>query len=193
VTESTDERRTMSTDTELTRKLQELVDRNEIVDCLTRYTRGMDRQDRELVRSAYHDDATDLHRSLVSDVDEFLEWTFAYHAKQSLHQHYIMNHTIEIDGDTAHAETYYLFVGSYPDREAPFDVAGGRYIDRFERRNGRWAIAARVCTAEWETSFESKQRGRPLNPKAIFESLTVTRDPGDVSYQRPLTLTPRGE
>jgi hypothetical protein len=147
VNESTDEGRTMSTDTELTRKLQELVDRNEIVDCLTRYTRGMDRQDRELVRSAFHDDAIDLHRSLVSDVDGFLEWTFAYHAKQSLHQHYIMNHTIEIDGDTAHAETY--CIGTFLRRDEPVvDMAGGRYIDRLERRDGEWRISRRVVFPE---------------------------------------------
>ena len=34
-------------------------DREAITDCLYRYTRGIDRLDRDLVRSAYHDDAVD--------------------------------------------------------------------------------------------------------------------------------------
>ena len=44
---------------DLSRRLRALEDRNEILDCLARYARGMDRLDRELARSAYHDDAID--------------------------------------------------------------------------------------------------------------------------------------
>jgi len=28
-------------------------------------------------------------------------------------------------------------------------LVGGRYIDRFEERNGEWRILARVVTMEW--------------------------------------------
>ncbi len=38
-----------------------------------------------------------------------------YHSTQTRYQHYLLNHTVELDGDEAHAETYYLFVGT--DRE----------------------------------------------------------------------------
>ena len=158
----------MSDDTQLMTKVQELADRAEILDCLHRYTRGMDRLDRELARSAYHDDAIDIHLTIVATVDAFLDWAFKYHAKQSCHQHYITNHTVELDGDTAHAETYYLFVGSYPNDERPVTVAGGRYIDRLERRDGRWAIAARVCTAEWEHQSRvvpAEPTARPRRPR----------------------------
>ena len=44
-------------------KLQELCDRAEILDCMHRYARGMDRLDRTLLRSAYHDGAIDDHAS----------------------------------------------------------------------------------------------------------------------------------
>jgi hypothetical protein len=40
-------------------KLQDLADRADILDCMYRYARGMDRLDRALLRSAYHDDAVD--------------------------------------------------------------------------------------------------------------------------------------
>jgi hypothetical protein len=173
---------------DLAPKLRELVDRQEILDCLHRYTRGMDRLDRELARSAYHDGAIDVHRDVVKEVDDFLDWAFAYHATQTLHQHYIGNNTIEIDGDTAHAETYYTFVGRYPDREAPLDIAGGRYIDRFERRDGRWAIAARVCTLEWMMRPDSAVGGRAVDDDALTGGFTVARNPTDVSYQRPMRV-----
>ena len=38
-------------------RLDRLLDLQDIVDCLTRFSRGMDRFDRELVLSAFHPDA----------------------------------------------------------------------------------------------------------------------------------------
>mgnify|MGYP003694697913 CR=1 FL=1 len=34
-------------------------------------------------------------------------------------------------------------------------LAGGRYVDRLERRDGRWAIVDRVCVAEWNAESTS--------------------------------------
>jgi SnoaL-like domain len=81
-----------------------------IHDCQMRYARGMDRGDRELLRSAYHDGAVDDHVGFIGEVDDFIDWAFAYHSTQTRHQHYILNHTADVAGDSAHAETYYLFV-----------------------------------------------------------------------------------
>jgi hypothetical protein len=164
-------------------KVQELADRAEILDCLHRYTRGMDRLDRDLARSAYHDDAIDDHVGFVGPVDEFLDWAFGYHATQVRHQHYVTNHLVELDGDQAHAETYYLFVATETDPDAALTVFGGRYVDRFERRGGRWGIAARLCVVEWATNPASL-----LPPDAGDMGLvgTLARDRTDVSYQRPL-------
>ena len=43
----------------------------------------------------------------------------------------------EPSGDTAHAESYVLMVLRHKDG-AMVTVAGGRYIDRLERRGGEW-------------------------------------------------------
>ena len=64
---------------------------------LALHTRGMDRLDRELLRSAYHDDAIDDHVGFVGPVDEFIDWAFTYHAAQTRHQHYLTNHTAEVN------------------------------------------------------------------------------------------------
>ena len=164
--------------------IETIVDRTQILECLHRYTRGMDRLDRELARSAYHDDAIDDHGGFVANVEDFLDWAFDYHSKQRRHQHYVSNHSVELDGDKAHAETYYTFVGTDRDEAKPIEIVGGRYLDRFDRRDGRWAIAARVCVEEW----------RVLVPSALSSRLSaivgrgVTRDRDDVSYRRPLTV-----
>jgi hypothetical protein len=168
-------------------KVDALLDRTEILDCIHRYTRGMDRLDRALVRSAYHDGAVDEHVGFIGVVDDFIDWTFQYHSAQIRHQHYVMNHSVELNGDVAHTETYYLFVGT--DREpmdGPLLLVGGRYIDRLERRAGRWGIAVRNCSVEWQTSVATGL------PQAAFEILsemsTVARDRSDTSYDRPLAL-----
>ena len=102
-------------DAELQERIARLEDRAAIRDCMQRYARGMDRRDRELLRSAYHDGAVDDHVGFIGEVDDFIDWAFAYHSTQTRYQHYLLNHTVELDGDEAHAETYYLFVGT--DRE----------------------------------------------------------------------------
>jgi hypothetical protein len=164
--------------------LQDFLDRARILDCVHRYARGMDRLDRELVRSAYHDDAHEDHGCFVGKVDEFLDWSLEFQARYARHQHYVTNHTAELDGDTAHAETYYLFVGVEQDPAAPLTTFGGRYIDRFERRLGRWAIAARILLVEWRTSLPCE-----LSPAAfafMAGAGTIARDRRDLSYERPL-------
>jgi hypothetical protein len=177
----------MTVDEKLQAKLQKIIDREEILECLTRYTRGMDRQDRDMVRSAFHPDGIDVHGKRACSVDDFLKWVFAYHATQRIHQHYISNHSVEIDGDVAHSEIYFKFFASYPEPSTQLYCAGGRYVDRLERRDGEWRIASRVCTTEWRTDLELSKVGDFIDTSALIENYDVTRDRADISYVRPLT------
>jgi hypothetical protein len=53
----------------------------------------------------------------------------------------------------------------------------GRYIDRFERRDGHWRIAKRVCIAE-TLSGQTVPEGNPLSANWALAS----RDPDDVLW-----------
>ena len=55
-----------------------------------------------------------------------------------------------------------MFIGTESDPAAPLTVFGGRYVDRFERREGTWGIAVRLCLVEWATDPKSllARRGR---------------------------------
>jgi hypothetical protein len=128
---------------ELVAFIRQQADRQAILDCLHRYTRGVDRHDRELMLSAYHPDAWDDHGVWSGVAADFVDWAIGWHGEnQTRHQHIITNHTVELDGDIAHGETYYTFWGS--NREGPPTLAYGRYIDRFEKRDGKCAIAYRI-------------------------------------------------
>jgi hypothetical protein len=145
----------------------------------------MDRRDRALLRSAYHDDAVDDHVGFVGPVEDFIDRAFVYHSTQTRYQHYLMNHTAEVNGDEAHAETYYLFAGTDREPGNHMTLSGGRYIDRLERRHGRWAIVDRVCVVEWNAESTN------LITEEIRALLTdirgATYDRDDPFYTRPLT------
>src|SRR5580698_10968530 len=69
---SASENRMKSTDLEtLAAQVRYLTDRQEILDCLNRYCRGLDRLDPELIASAYHPDAVDNHYTFVGGVAAF--------------------------------------------------------------------------------------------------------------------------
>src|SRR5450432_1413207 len=102
----------MTDDAALHKKLQEMSDRADILDLIHRYARGIDRRDRAMVRSVFHDDAIDDHAAFCGPVEEFLDWAFEVPHLQTWHQHYLTNHMADLDGDQAHTETYYLFVAT---------------------------------------------------------------------------------
>ena len=175
----------MTLDAELVNKIQQLGDRAEIHDCMQRYARGIDRQDRALLRSAYHDGAVDDHVGFIGEVDDFIDWALAYHATQTRYQHYILNHTSEIDGEEAHAETYYLFFGTDREPANHITISGGRYVDRLERRDGRWAIVDRVTIVEFNAESQSHITEEVI---AMMAGMPIARhDTTDPSYARPLS------
>ena len=166
-------------------RLEKLADRQDIVDCLTRFSRGMDRLDRDIFLSAFHADAIIAAGSFVGGVVELWDWSSAMHeAGQVATHHNLLNITCDVDGDTAHTETYYLFVGR--NRDESNWIAGGRYIDRLERRGGEWKIALRTNAIEWSGIVPTM----PI-PFADVPDIHVNGAPSrgreDPSYQRPLT------
>jgi ketosteroid isomerase-like protein len=171
-------------DEDLVAFVRQAKDRQEILDCLLRYTRGVDRHDKALMLSAYHPDAIDQHGVAEGVAEQFCDWAIGWHGEfQTKHQHIIANHTVDLDGDTAHAETYYLFWGE--NRQGPPSLCFGRYLDRLEKRGGRWGIAHRVCINEKIGHFIEAQLPEEF-VRAAASTGPSTRDRSDLSYVRPL-------
>ena len=168
--------------------VRKLIDRQDILDCLTRYSRGVDRLDKELLLSAYHPDARDDHGVFVGDAADFWNWVHNAHGTgQKRTFHTIANHSCEIDGDVAHAETYCLYFGLNQDDS--LDVVGNRYVDRLERRDGAWRIADRVCVVDWYGALNDSRSTHPTIRAAMADLMSnapTGRDRSDISYLRPL-------
>jgi hypothetical protein len=169
-------------------KLDLLLDRQAILDCLTAYCRGLDRMDDALTLSAYHPDAVDDHGAIVAEPGPLATWANASHDRFSRTQHVITNHSCDLDGDTAHTETYWHAILKHIDDEG-FVFVGGRYVDRLEKRAGQWKIAARKVIVEWGGTPSTE----PLTERArSYHNLggRPVRDPSDPSYERPLRIDP---
>lgn len=168
--------------TDLNAKVQYLLDRMEILDCVHRYARGLDRHDDDLLATVFHPDAIDNHGNWVGTRDEFVQWAnHVCHNALHAHMHNITSHTCEIEGDTAHTESYVIFVHRFKDGKT-MHVAGGRYLDKLEKRNGEWRICLRRLVVDYRFLADGSVFGDwDGYPKG-------TQDRTDVSYQRPLTL-----
>jgi len=165
-------------------ELEQLLDRHAILDCLTRFSRGMDRFDRALFLSAFHADATIAAGPFVGGPVDLYSWAATLHEQgQVATYHNLLNHSCDIEGDVAHTETYYLFVGR--NRDDSNWMAGGRYIDKLEKREGWWKIALRTNAIEWSGMV-------PTTPIPYVDVPDIhlngkpARSAADPSYQRPL-------
>ena len=170
-------------DARMEQKLQEIIDRDEIWQVLQRYGRGLDRFDRDLVRSCYFEDAIEDHGNFVSDVETFIDWANETSGYFVTCHHGLMNHSCELDGDDAYCETYYLFIGV--SAKPPHAISMGRYVDHFQRRAGEWRIANRVTVIEG--NFELNDSAMAAAFKSTYSGAPqpVARDRTDVSYHRP--------
>ena len=169
--------------TNLDEKMRWMLDREEIRACLHRYTRGVDRHDRDLVLSAYHPDALATYGSFEGGPEEVVEWANTGHERTFVaHQHCISNISIELDGDAAHTETYFHIVLRRKVGDG-IDVLGGRYLDRFERREDEWRIARRVCIMDWTALLHSD----PAAQDRLQAYEPGRWDRSDLSYERPLS------
>jgi hypothetical protein len=171
-------------DAERLARLEQLLDKQDIIECLGRFSRGMDRFDREIYLSAFHPDAVMAAGPFVGSAADCYDWAMPMHeAGQIATHHNLLNITIDIDGDVAHTETYYLFVGR--NRDESNWIAGGRYIDRLEKRDGVWKIALRTNAIEWSGMVPTM--GIPFaDVPDIHGNGAPARSRQDPSYQRPL-------
>jgi ketosteroid isomerase-like protein len=156
------------------------LDKLEIREALVRWCRGLDLGDAELLASVYHEDAVDEHGTEHYTGATAGHGYVAKHLRKfRRHLHTVFNETIAVDGDVAHCESYslaYLVLdGSGPDEELLMTVAG-RYLDRFERRDGVWKIAFRRFLIDWRTTA-------PIMPRGADGPFEGRRSRDDPSYE----------
>lgn len=163
-----------------------LLDKQEIAELLTRYCRGVDRGDADLVAQAYHEGAVEDHGgTYLGPASEYVAMLRRVLPKAPRMTHSITNLLIEIDGETAIAECYMTTFSRRELGTESFDsLTLARAVDRLEKRDGRWGIVHRRIAWEWNHEMpmrESWGRGAIVPDASLL--VRGMRKPDDVLYQ----------
>lgn len=129
-------------------------DKLECTELVARLARAIDRCDPALLADVFHPDATDDHGIFIGSASDFIEWVIPLLKTMKRTHHVIGQSLIEVDGDHAAGESYFVAHHELtrPDGDI-FLIAAGRYLDRFERRNGEWKIMHRHAVYDWNSSM----------------------------------------
>jgi hypothetical protein len=152
----------------------DLIARQSIEEVLARYARAIDRLDLELLKTVFHEDGinhdysggeVNLHRwseHIIPQLKSLFAGTM----------HHITHKSITVSGERAASEAYFIsyhlvrggreevvrFFGEHYAQRAEAHggldtgheyIGAGRYLHRWERRNGQWKIIDRTATLEW--------------------------------------------
>jgi hypothetical protein len=163
--------------------LEQLADREAIRECVYRYSRGADRLDADMIRSAYWPDCVDRHMGFEGNAEEFIAWSFPIMGTMDQTMHMIGNVLIHIDGDKADAESYFYGIHriNTPDGGKADVIGAGRYVDNFEKRGDEWRIKTRLVVTDWFRQYPDSADwsqgllGIPIEPGGRY--------PNDESYK----------
>lgn len=197
---------------ELEQRLQDLLDKQDIHEVLLRYCRGENRDDKQLVLDSFWPDS-EVHNQTYHNwpkgtADSFpddhpnppkmLEYDNAEQCYEGWFLppappnrpffNFIGQHLIEIEGDQAYCEAYFVSYNqglqqpswALPEGQDPavhtrgtveatdgkkyMRVRAGRYCDRFEKRKGVWKVAHRIVTDDWSIWLEIREEVKGLGP-----------------------------
>ena len=130
------------------------LDKRACIELIFLLARALDRCDEPLLRSLFHGDATDDHGYFKGTAAEFADWVFPLLRTMERTHHTISNVLVQVQGNRAVSESYFV---AYHDLAAPDGAplrmtAAGRYLDRFQRRDGEWKFTHRGAVYDWNAS-----------------------------------------
>lgn len=142
-------------------RVQEMIDRQDVAAVLARYCRAIDRRDWAMLDSCFHPDSTHKHgpfEGLSRDFFGFARMMLTEVMRDT--HHHLGTQTIQIDGDHATAESYWiashrLHPGGEGTPFGPSDrerdlIICGRYLDRLTRTQDGWKIVHRTGIHDWQ-------------------------------------------
>lgn len=164
--------------------VEELLAKQAIAERLAIYARGADRIDADLIRSVFHPDAVADYGAMFSGTGwGFADFIAQVHPPMQTHSHHLSNVLVTVDGDHAGSECYVIAQFRVADGDGGLQggVSYGRYVDRWERRDGEWRIGHRRY-------LHSHDEFRPIQAPRF--PTAGARSPEDPSYD--VLADPRG-
>lgn len=136
---------------DLNDQLRALLDKESIRELVQAYCNAADRHDHEKMRSLYHEDAIDGHGAFFhGPAMDFIDKLPDIQASMRILHHNVTIHNVKLDGHNAEGEVYVLAFHQVEGEQWSFDVLiGGRYLDKYEKRDGVWKFSHRSVLADW--------------------------------------------
>jgi hypothetical protein len=140
--------------------LEDLIAKQAITEVIYRYCRAFDRIDHDLALTIWHADGTCNYTNLPNTPDMLVRDYFPpseiHRANLRNHSHQVSNILIEVAGGRAVSESYFTAsLQTQPiDGRITEQVYRGRYLDRWSKREHRWAIDHRHVVFDSCTPYD---------------------------------------
>lgn len=137
--------------------IQTLLDKQAITELVYGYSRAVDRKDFALLRSLYTADGFDDHGGLYrGPAAGYVDWLEQAMQSCDITTHSVHNHLIAVR-DAQHAEgevyvtAYHRLHNHHENGAGSFNelIEGLRYLDRYQKCDGRWLFASRTLINDW--------------------------------------------
>ena len=151
--------------------LQDLIDRAEITDLLTRYARAVDRREWDLYRSVFTSDARIDYTQvggIAGDVEEVVGFLSEVMPMFEVMQHLISNVEITLNGDEAAVTAMVYNPLKLPD--SPVWATGGWYHHQLVRTPEGWRSRSLVEEACWFRGIPAPDNASADEPASGDES-----------------------
>ena len=151
--------------------VQTLLDKQAIYELSCRYMRGLDRLDADSLLSVFWEDAYCEYGFMNGDAPTFIVFAISALRDHASNQHMIGNTLIDVEGDEAFGEVYFHAYHKVKS-DTGFDdlMVAGRYLDRYERRDGVWKMAYRSERVDWSRTTPTKDPYYEMMPDSLFGS-----------------------
>ena len=165
----------------------EVADRLAITDVLTKHSRGVDRADGDLLKTAYWPDAEVAYGRFNGAAHEFCENLPSSIKRYAATQHRVTNISVDFNGDDAVVESYVTAYHYFAADDAPHTEMTylGRYVDHMQRRGGVWKIKFRRVVMDWN---QNQQATAILEGPPFADLARGARTPDDPLYEMQQTV-----
>jgi ketosteroid isomerase-like protein len=144
-------------------ELMPLVEKERIRELFARWSRAADRADDGGIADCYLEESVDSHGQFLGTGKEFAERPLRHSNANIATTHVLGQSVIDLDGDQAHCETYFLCPEVKEiDGDLVYVQVVGRYLDVVRKVSGRWLIESRRVVLDW-ASEEPAKSWRSLN------------------------------
>lgn len=149
-------------------RLETLLAKQEIYELACRYMRGLDRLDANLLLSVFFEDGWCEYGFSNCPPREFIDFAISALESHEANQHMLGNTLIEVEGNEAFGEVYFRAYHKVK-TETGFDdiIIAGRYLDRYEKRDGVWKMAYRSELVDWSRTEPSCDSYFDLAPDGL--------------------------